>query len=285
MLERLSLKELTSALNPLWANTPISPEAPVNNLENPSNEEIQALADKNSQDAIRAVFGNLYFRIPWIACPMCGKVYNQLAESGRCVACVDKQAAADLSQQVLGGYLRKTIGPYGIERYGFETFEVSSANRIAFEASQRFDPLTDNLFIYGPCGVGKTHLAGAILKGAAAKNFQCRWIHPLYLGRLLKSRFPSEEELILEDLLSAGCLIFDDLGLGRELDQTLRIIYEITDRREAQKRNGLVITSNEPLEILAKKYKDDRIISRISGLCRVVAISGPDRRLDRWENQ
>lgn len=52
------------------------------------------------------------------------------------------------------------------ERYSFENFAASSTNQVAFAASQavaeKLGKVYNPLFIYGPVGVGKTHLACAI---------------------------------------------------------------------------------------------------------------------------
>lgn len=158
-------------------------------------------------------------------------------------------------------------------------FETDSRNAYAHEKFSQFRHTDDNLFLYGPCGTGKTHLAGALLKKACAENLTVKWCNPMYITRLIKSRWPSEEEGIIDDLVNQDVLIIDDLGTGSDLMATLRLIYEITDKRRNQKRNGLVITSNLSVEQLAQAYKDDRIASRIAGMCKVIEIGGDDRRI------
>jgi len=178
-------------------------------------------------------------------------------------------------------YLRKVIGQFGIERYSFSSFIKDSENEYAYSKFLSFDAATDNLFLYGDCGTGKTHLAGALLKDACAKNLRVKWCNPMYITRLIKSRYPSEEEGIVDDLVMQDVLVIDDLGVGADLMPTLRLIYELTDKRKARGINGLVITSNLSMEQLRSAYKDDRISSRIAGLCSVIEIRGKDRRLGK----
>ena len=201
-----------------------------------------------------------------------------------CPACFDAEQAAEQKQRQLGEYLQKTIGPWGVAKYSFDSFNVNAGNMEAYQACTEFNPAFHNLFLWGECGTGKTHLAGAVMKAMCAAGRRVKWVNPLYLGRLLKSRWPSEEEGIIDELVNADVVFMDDLGVGREMNQALQIIYELTDKRRAQERNGLVITSNENLEVLAKNYKDDRIISRIAGLCRVIPLSGIDGRLE-WQRE
>ena len=55
---------------------------------------------------------------------------------------------------VLGGHK-----PY--QEFTFERYRVLPGNAVAFERTSRFDPACENLYLWGPCGVGKTHLAYA----------------------------------------------------------------------------------------------------------------------------
>lgn len=248
---------------------------------NPEDSDDQtASAALESEDRFVSQMSKLYFRIPWTRCPDCLREWNCLHPSGVCITCVDEALAKERKQAELGVYLRKTIGVYGIERYSFENFIKDDGNEDAFNAMRDFDPLRENIFLHGSSGVGKTHLAGACLKRACGNNASVAWLQPLYVGRVLRSIFPSAEEEIIESWVSKDVCIVDDLGVGRDLDVTLRMIYELLDKRRARKRNGLIIASNHSLDTLAKAYKDDRIVSRIAGMCRIIQIQGADRRLE-----
>jgi DNA replication protein DnaC len=269
MLEAITEREAILALRPLWANTPLLDKPREPNPNDP--EDVLAQGKTLSQ---------IYFRIEWKQCPDSVREWNILHPSGVCIGCHDDAVANEQKQTALGIYLRKTIGVYGIERYSFENFVKDEGNEEALEAMEHFDHHAENLFLYGSCGTGKTHLGGAVLKKSAASNLSVAWLQPLYVGRTLRSKFPSEEEEIIESWVGKDVCIVDDLGVGRDLDVTLRMIYELLDKRRARKRNGLIICSNHSLDTLAKAYKDDRIASRIAGMCRILKIHGADRRLE-----
>src|SRR5688572_5389380 len=199
MLTRITPAEVILALRPLLQNTPRSPRG----ANTPA--KIETAAD------VEAYLRDVYERAEWFTCA-CGRVWNCLTEEGICITCVD-QRVADANRQVkLGEYLKKTIGPYGLEHYSFDRFQVTDKNKMAFQRCRDFNPTTDNLFIFGPCGTGKTHLAGAILKQTCAQNLTVKWANPMYVSRAIRSRFPSEEEAFVEDLLAHQVLIVDDLG-------------------------------------------------------------------------
>lgn len=254
------------ALRPLLENTPRSPIGPN------TPERLRAPED------VRRYLDDVAVRAVWEECPRCRRVWNALPEGGACIGCIEADNAAETRQIQLGEYLLKTIGPYGIERYTFAGFDVSPENEYAFGRFQSFDPVKDNLFAFGPCGTGKTHLAGALLKAVCAAGLTVKWTNPIYLARALRSRWASDEGPFVESLVSQQVLIIDDLGVGKDTNTTLSLIYEIIDRRRHKKLNGLVLTSNQSLDELAHAYRDDRIFSRIAGMCEVVQVGGPDRR-------
>lgn len=271
--------EIVLSLKPLWENTKLDQKIRDPNLADP--EDQKAFADLCSEIPLRRAMGEAYFRIPWVTCPNCQRVWDALTVFGLCVHCIDQGVADEKKQKELGEYLQKTIGRFGIEKYSFENYDAGVGNLLAWEALKDFNHLTDNVFVYGSPGTGKTHLAGAALKRACSQNLSVAWLQPMYVGRTLRSKFPSEEEAIIDDWIRKDVLIIDDIGVGRDLEITLRMIYEITDKRKAARRNGLILVSNEPLDVLGKAFKDIRIISRINGLCRVIHVMGDDRRMKR----
>lgn len=254
------------ALRPLLGNMPRSPVG----ANTP--KTIQTPAD------LEKYLADVGERTEWVACPQCAKEWNQLTIEGICYGCVDQRDKDAKRQLDLGQYLLKTIGVYGVERYSFGGFDVTSENEYAFRRFKEFKPETENLFVFGPCGTGKTHLAGALFKATCGANKTVRWTNPIYLSRAMRSRWAEDEESFVEWLVSHQVLIIDDLGVGKDTNQALALLYEVIDRRRHKGLNGLVITSNPSLDDLAQGYKDDRIASRIAGMCEVIQIDGKDRR-------
>lgn len=261
----------------MWERTILSDKIRDPNLENESDAAMFQFL--GSPKPVERAYAELYFRTTWVSCPACKTDYNSLAPSGVCIGCEDKKTAEDARQEELGKYLRVTIGPYGIEKYGFDNYDVDAGNIVAWQALRDFNHLTDNIFLYGSTGTGKTHLSGAAFKVACGKNLTVAWLQPLYVGRTLRAKFPEQEEAIINEWVGKDVVIIDDLGVGRDLDVTLRMIYELLDKRKARKRNGLIISSNENLDKLSKAFKDARIMSRITGLCAVINVIGSDGRM------
>lgn len=227
---------------------------------------------------VRRHLAEMYFTTEFEKCPQCGALVAKLWDKDRCWDCWHGEQSSMKQQERLGLYLRKTIGYYGIERYSFATFKMEFGNSHAFKACEAFDAEKSNVMLIGPCGTGKTHLAGAVMKKVAAENKTIMWANPMFINRMFRMRTAEEEEERLEMLGNLPFLAIDDLGVGRDTEFTLRVLYEIIERRMNRKRNGLFITSNLLLDELARKFGDDRLTSRLNGFCSIYQIDGKDWR-------
>lgn len=265
MLEKTTASSILMSLKSLYQKSVIKPS---------EGGWQQKLAGLPSHEQVRLAMEDIGARIQWEHCARCGGIWNALTEEGDCVACYDARKAAEVHQVKLGELLVKSIGSYGLEKYAFSSFRIDNENQPAFEAARGFNPERDNLYIWGACGTGKTHLAGAILKACAAAGRRCKWTNSLYLSRSLRGKFPADEEAYVDDLARMEVLIIDDLGLARDSETLLRLIYELADKRLHAKRNGWIITSNLGLEALTKKFGDERLGSRLAGLFQFYRIGG-----------
>jgi len=275
-MEKGSVQETIKALSPLLGNTTISPSD--------KNWNAVRAANPADGDFIRAYMDDLGSRIQWVTCPQCAREWNNMTEEGICIGCVDERTAREKRDLDGAAYLLKTIGSYGTTRYDFKTFKVSDGptvwNTAAYRAAKAFDPSRDNLYMHGPCGSGKTHLAGAILKDAYMAGRTIKWVTPIYLGRGIRSKFFGEDKAFIDEVCSYDVLVIDDIGVGRDSYAILQAVYEILEERLAKQRNGLVMTSNWTPQELAEKY-DARLASRIMGLClpNVCALVNTDQRV------
>jgi DNA replication protein DnaC len=167
--------------------------------------------------------------------------------------------------------------PY--REFRFETFRVMPTNRLAFLRASGFNPGRDNLYLWGPCGVGKTHLAFATARRHCEEGLSVEFLKPPQLMRRVRRRDPDEEQQAVDRYVRADVFVLDDLGIGHETAYARQVFQEILDGRDFAYRAGLVVTSKYSLDALAAKLGDDTITSRLAGMCRVIEIRGPDGRL------
>ena len=165
-----------------------------------------------------------------------------------------------------------------MNHYTFQKFKVTTLNSKAVEKMRNFDCKKDNIYLYGKCGTGKTHLAYASAKAHALKGLETIITTPMRLVDSFRTKSETEKEDRFQDFSECDFLLIDDLGISKHTDFAIEILNEILNRRMLQLKNGLVVTSNLSLEHLANKI-DDRVPSRLAGLCKVMEIEGEDFRI------
>lgn len=146
-------------------------------------------------------------------------------------------------------------------------------------------PETPPVFISGPVGTGKTHLAVAYLVREIQKwgeNSRV-FIRSVDLFNKLRDSFrnnfgtPASE--ITESFSRYRFLVIDDLGTERDTPLVQEALYDIIDHR-AGHRLPTVITSNFTLDRVVEHYGEfgERLASRIAGMGETLTLLGKDRR-------
>ena len=148
-----------------------------------------------------------------------------------------------------------------------------------------------SLFLSGANGIGKTYKAAGIL---------CNWIEKLNYKQLINyaegSNYPifitvpellmkirncfslqQCEESVVEKYSRCPVLVLDDLGVEKTTEWVLQTLYIILNNRYSNYMQT-IITSNLSIEEIGEKL-GDRIASRIAGMCKIVKLTGKDRRV------
>jgi DNA replication protein DnaC len=178
----------------------------------------------------------------------------------------------------------------------WERYADPEAIRGVREYAERFEAFFEQglgLWLYGPVGTGKTHLAVGIGKLACALGACSGFVNvPTWLEELRttfdnkQARSPSADRLKhLEHAIrerERTLLILDDLGMENATPWARDEIYRLVNRQYEQ-GGALVVTSNQdPNELIAGE--DQRrghaagTISRLVGTCLLVKLEAEDYR-------
>jgi len=236
---------------------------------------------------------------PKNACPVCegmGWVLDDTKDGPRAKRCSCYAERRVQALQAQAGI------PKRYQSCTLSSFEVhNDSHRDALKIARQFVknyPVQDvGLLFIGDCGVGKTHLAVAVLQELIqTKKASCRFYDFRELIRDIQSTFTPESQLTESDILApvfeSAVLVLDELGAKRTSAWVEETIFYIINSRYNNKRLT-IFTSNYPdvrededtRSSFFKKEGDSlvdrigvRLRSRIYEMCKVVEVSGPDYR-------
>ena len=170
--------------------------------------------------------------------------------------------------------------------YGNE--KLQNAIRQSARFVDQFPVVHKGLCITGPPGIGKTHLAVAILRAAIlTRGAVGRFYDVRDLLKTIRSTYNPESKTaevhVLDPAKTADLVVFDDLGAEKPSDWVRETLEHIINDRYVNKRATL-ITSNyqdgdatDDLETLLVRV-GFRLHSRLHGMCEFIEFDGPDTR-------
>jgi DNA replication protein DnaC len=145
-----------------------------------------------------------------------------------------------------------------------------------------------SLLLWGPTGTGKTHQAYGAVRALTAAGCAARWqaTTAADLYGAMRPRPGVDVEHQLRRIVRVPLLLLDDLGAAKSSEWTEELTFRLLNWR-CQNRLPTLITTNLPpvrserIHPQARVLRDmvgDRVLSRLSGMCEAVELTGPDRR-------
>lgn len=170
-----------------------------------------------------------------------------------------------------------------LSNFNFKTNKsINSAQINAFAETDSWIKQANNIIVFGPSGVGKTHIAAAIgyrqiELGNKVKFFQT--------SHLVQSLQQSKNQLRLKDLLikldRIPLIILDDIGYVKKDEQETSVLFELICHR--YETGSLIITANQPFSKWDSIFPDNMMavasIDRLVHHAVVISIDGESYRL------
>ncbi len=172
----------------------------------------------------------------------------------------------------------KTFGDFRFEKMNIPgSIDVESLKTAAFIDKK------ENLILYGPVGLGKTHLATAIGVEACNQGKRVRFFRTSSLvNQLLDSKAEGGLKRFFKQLNAADLIICDEWGFIPFEREGAQLLFQVIS--DCYERKSLIITTNLEFSKWNGIFYDDKltsaIIDRIIHHSHLIVFEGPSNRLE-----
>ena len=169
-------------------------------------------------------------------------------------------------EQIIRRFYIQNYSSKRIQDYQFKNLIITENNKKEVEIAKDFTEKCINknqkngLIITGKSGVGKTHLATAILNILTEKDMLVLMGRLILLLDVIKDTFKdfsSKEKDIIELYSKVDMLIIDDLGTERISSWALEKLYTIIENRNENKLPIIVTTRFNKASLLDRFYQSE----------------------------
>lgn len=205
----------------------------------------------------------------WSGCPACA---GEVAEKERLARMqVDAAEQAVSLERMLG----QTALPERFRDRTFDNYQVEAGNKLQARAlgtcrkyvdvfDSKMLPEGTGLILMGQRGTGKSHLAGAILKGLLPRHVG---VYTTFMAMLHSIRATYDkgslvtERQVIERLSSVPLLVIDEIGVQRGTDDEHIQLFGIIDNRYGRKLPTILLTNQDEAGI--ERFVGDRLYDRL----------------------
>lgn len=199
--------------------------------------------------------------------------------------------AASRQQKRIARHIKESKLPPGktLDSFDFKLAKsINAAQITALADNTSWIKQANNLVIFGPSGVGKSHLAAAIAYRLIEQGIRCLFFQATALvQKLQQARQAYRLPEVIAKLARMPLLILDDIGYVKKDDAETSVLFElIADRYES---NSLLITSNQPFGEWDQIFPDNVMavaaIDRLVHHATIINIEGQSFRKRNAKSQ
>jgi len=166
--------------------------------------------------------------------------------------------------------------------YRFEKMSIPKSIDIETLKNAAFIDKKENLILYGPVGLGKTHLATAIGVEACNQGRRVRFFRTTTLvNQLLDAKVEGNLKRFFKQLNKAELIICDEWGFVPFEKDGSQLLFQVIS--ECYERKSLIITTNLEFSKWNGIFYDDKltsaIIDRVIHHSHLIVFDGPSNRL------
>ena len=188
--------------------------------------------------------------------PTMGNVWQELLAQAedeqwshtRYLTALCEHEANERESRRIARYIRESALPASksLASFDFKAEMLPYQGRIeALASSSDWVERAENLLLFGPSGVGKTHMAAAIGHGLIEQGIRVRHFSAVNLVQMLQQ---ARNELRLDDALHKldkyAVIILDDIGYVRKSEAETHVLFELISYR--YEAGSMIVTSNQP---------------------------------------
>lgn len=219
----------------------------------------------------------------WWDCPKCEDTgFSGIGEKCTCLLQEEQQARRHYSG-LTPEQQEQTFNSFSLKWYEDQArYRAILQQCIEFAEKVCAGEKTENLFLCGTIGTGKTHLCSAITNYVLQAGLSVVYLKIgtiLDLIREYKFNFEKNEAITpqhLKDLYQVDLLIIDDLGTEVSTDFVREQLFNLFDERINYRRPWVISTNLLPNDI--GTIYEDRLSDRILGTSRILKFTGTSIR-------